>query len=148
VLEWDMDDRECKGRVDWLTHQDDGPVIAGLKTARDCRPFIFGSAAAKLGYHLQWAYYLDGYQAITGKAARLVEIVVESEPPHAVVVYVIPEDVLEQGRDEYRELMRMLALYEARDEWPGPAETEQILTLPTWVYGPAEEDLSELQLET
>ena len=148
VMEWDLNGRACKGRVDWLTHQDDGPVIVGLKTARDCRHFVFGSAAAKLGYHLQWSWYQQGYQVITGHVARMVEIVVESAPPHAVVVYVIPEDVIAQGRDEYAELLRQLEVCERDDRWPGPAETEQILTLPSWVYGPAEEDLSELQLET
>jgi len=146
-LRWQLVDRPCKGRVDWLTTMDDGPVIVGLKSARDCRPFIFGSAAAKLGYHLQWAWYFDGYLAITGKTPRMVEIVVESAAPHAVVVYVIPEDVIDQGRDEYQELLRQLAVCERDEIWPGPAETELILTLPSWVYGPADEDLSDLQLE-
>jgi hypothetical protein len=147
TLAWEIDGRPCKGRVDWLTHRDGEPVVVGLKTARNCLPFAFGSAAAKLGYHCQWAFYHDGYQAIQKRAPRMVEIVVESTPPHAVVVYVIPEDVLEQGRDEYQELLRQLAVCERDDHWPGPAETEQILTLPSWVYGPAEEDLSDLQLE-
>jgi hypothetical protein len=146
-LQWELGDRRCKGRADWITHLDGEPVLVGLKTARSCLPFVFGSAAAKLGYHLQWAFYFDGFRSITGKTPRMIEIVVESAPPHAVVVYVIPEDVLDQGRDEYVELLRILADCEARDEWPGPATTEQILTLPTWVYGQAEDDISELQLE-
>ena len=147
TLQWDRDGRPCKGRVDWLTHQDGEPVLVGLKTARECRHFAFGAQAARLGYHLQFAWYFDGYQTITGKVPRVIEIVVESEPPHPVVVYVIPEDVIEQGRDEYRELMQTLERCERDNLWPGPAETEQILTLPSWIYGPAEEDLSELQLE-
>lgn len=138
--------RPAKGRVDWLTHMDDGPVIVGLKTARDCRPFIFGSAAAKLGYALQWSWYQDLYLGITGRTARMVEIVVESDPPHAVVTYVIPEDVLEYGRDGYLNLLHLLADCEARDEWPGPAETELVLSLPSWCYG-SEDDVSDLGLQ-
>jgi hypothetical protein len=144
-LEWELDGRPCKGRVDWLTHLE-RPVLVGLKTARDCRHFVFGSAAAKLGYHLQWAFYFDGYCAITGEVPRVVEIVVESAPPHAVVVYDIPEDIIEQGRDEYRELLRILGDCEARGHWPGPATCEQTLTLPSWVYQ-ADDDISELGLE-
>lgn len=146
TLNWERDGRPCKGRVDWLTRLDGEPVLVGLKTARECRHFAFGAAAAKLGYAEQWAWYFDGYQAITGKAARVVEIVVEPEPPHPVVVYVISDDILAQGRDNCAELIAILERCEREDCWPGPAETEQILTLPSWFYGPAEDDLSELQL--
>jgi exodeoxyribonuclease VIII len=145
-MRWDHRDRPCKGRADWITTIDGKPVIVGLKTARDCRPFQFGAAAARLGYALQWAFYQDGYAAITGQRARMVEIVVESEAPHAVVVYQIPDDVLEYGRDEYRRLISILDECEQAKSWPGPCETEQVLTLPSWVYG-SEDDLSELGLE-
>jgi len=149
TLSWSLHGRACKGRVDWLTHIDGGPVIVGLKTARECRHFAFGAAAAKLGYALQWAWYHDGLHAIKpAQRPRMIEIVVESAPPHAVVVYVIPDDILDYGRDEYRRLLDLLAVCERDDHWPGPAETEQVLTLPSWVYGPGDEDLSELQLET
>ncbi len=86
TLSWQMYSRDCKGRVDWLTHMDGEPVVVGLKTARECRHFAFGAAAAKLGYALQWAWYHDGFVAIKGKRPRMVEIVVESAAPHAVVV--------------------------------------------------------------
>jgi hypothetical protein len=147
TMEWELNGRACKGRVDWLTHLDGKPVIVGLKTTRDCRPFAFGSVAAKLGYAEQWAYYHGGYLTITGHRARMVEIVVESAAPHAVVVYEITDDILLQGEENYLELIRALDICERDDHWPGPAEVEQILTLPTWFYGAADDDLSELQLE-
>lgn len=139
---------QCRGRADWLTFIDGEPYLIGLKSARDCRPFIFGSAAAKLGYHLQWAYYLDGYHAIKGKVPRLKEIVVESSAPHDVVVYDITEDIILQGRAEYEGLLRQLIDCESRNEWLGVANgTEQVLTLPTWAYD-AQDDIAELGLET
>lgn len=147
VMRWQMHGRECKGRVDWLTRIDGKPVIVGLKTARDPSPFPFGAASAKLGYHLQWAWYHDGYLANGGLTPRMVEIVVESAPPHAVVVYQIPGDVIEQGREEYERLLDRLTECEDTNHWPGPAEVEQVLTLPTWVYGEGEDDISELGLE-
>lgn len=145
-MTWDLAGRPCKGRADWITALDGDPVIVGLKTARDCRPFQFGAAAARLGYPLQWAFYQDGYRAITGIEPRMVEIVVEAEPPHAVVTYQIPGDVLEYGRDEYLRLIRLLEECERAKAWPGPCETEQILALPSWVYG-SEDDITELGLE-
>jgi hypothetical protein len=147
TLEWAMHGRDCKGRADWITSRDGEPVVVGLKTSRDCRHFAFGSVAARLGYHLQWAWYFDGFHAITAQAPRMVEIVVEPAPPHAVVVYVIPEDVIAQGRDEYLELLSLLTRCEADGVWPGPAETEQVLSLPSWVYG-TDDDVTDLGLET
>lgn len=138
--------RLCKGRVDWLTRDGSCPVLVGLKTARDARPIGFGNAAAKLGYHLQWAFYRDGYEALSGHIARVVEIVVESAPPHDVVVYVIPAEVIEAGREEYVRLGALLAECEASGKWGGSADEEQILSLPSWVYQ-AEDDLSDLGLE-
>src|SRR5262245_2249669 len=39
----------CKGRVDWITKLGDMDVLAGVKTAKDCRPIGFGNAAARFG---------------------------------------------------------------------------------------------------
>jgi hypothetical protein len=118
----------------------------GLKTARDVRPREFGNQVARLGYHLSWAYYLDGYTAITGRVPELREIVVESAPPYAVAVYRIEADVVLQGREEYFELVKILNECEANGEWPGPVRTEQVLTLPTWAYR-SDNDLAGLDLE-
>ena len=141
-MSWMLGGRTCKGRVDWFTP----PRLVGLKTAKDCRHFTFGAASAKLGYHLQWAFYHDGYAAIRGEEPSMVEIVVESAPPHAVAVYRIPNDIIEQGRAEYEDLLRLLDECEAADEWPGPCIDEEDLTLPSWVYE-RQEDISDLGLE-
>lgn len=139
---------ERRGRADWLTKIDGKPFVVGLKTARDCRPLIFGSAAAKLGYPLQWAWYFDLYESITGEEPEMIEIVVESAPPHAVATYIINEDIILQGRDEYEKLLEVLARCEATGEWPGPTECEQVLTLPSWYYGSAIDDLTSIGIET
>lgn len=161
TMQWMLGERQCRGRVDWLTMKAPVdqyrnrvirysslayPCIVGLKTARDCRHFIFGNAAAKLGYHLQWAFYFDGYKEITGHTPKMVEIVVESAPPHAVAVYTIPKDIIDQGRDEYLALMKQLDECETTGYFPGPQEEEESLTLPSWRYQ-TEDDLSDLGLE-
>lgn len=145
VLQWTMRHRKCKGRVDWMTHVDGEPYIVGVKTARDCRHFAFGAQSAKLGYHQQWAWYHDGYQAIRGHKPALVEIVVESAAPHAVAVYRIGDDIIEQGRDEYRRLMEQLAICEETDAWPGPVPHEEFLTLPSYAYK-SDDEISDLGL--
>src|SRR5208337_3579998 len=96
TLEWTLGERHCKGRIDWFTG---GPIIVGLNTTRDCRPYQFGSQAAKLDYAIQWAWYADGFEANSGKTPRMVEVVVESAPPYAVATYLIEDDLLVQGRE-------------------------------------------------
>lgn len=147
TMEWMHLDRPCKGRADWLT-TDEGPVLVGLKTARDVRHFAFGRQAAQLEYGMQWAFYFDGYQAITGRTPKLVEIVVENEAPHAVAVYRITDDIILQGRENYLELLAMLEVCEETGEWPGPGGgVEQELTLPSWYYGHTADDLTDIGLE-
>lgn len=147
TMQWEQGGHICRGRVDWLTTVDGVPHVVGLKTARDCRHFKFGAAAASLGYHLQWGFYYDAYRLLRNREPRMIEIVVESEPPHAVAVYFIPSDIIDQGRDEYQALMLRLAECESTGHFPGPQEHEEPLSLPSWVYGEAEDDVSELGLE-
>lgn len=131
---WRMFDRDCRGRVDWLHESSElGTVLVGLKTSQDCRFTQFSRQAKRLGYDLQWAYYADGWAAITGAYPdSVVEIVVESKPPHAVAVYVIPHEVLQAGTEQYVRLLEQLAECEQTNTWPGPHPTEQTLILPNW----------------
>lgn len=139
---------DCKVRIDWLA-QLKRPVLAELKTAAEIEAIRFGNACARYGYHLQLAWGHDAYEAITGIPPDVVLIAVESYPPHDVVVYRVPEDVILQGREEYQALLRRLVDCQLSGEWNGIADgNEQELTLPSWLYGgSAEDDLSELGLE-
>lgn len=135
VAQWELDGHACKGRFDWLTEIDGQSVLVGLKTTRDVAPRPFAATAARLGYHLQWAWYADGYELVTGREnPRVVEIVVEADAPHAVVVYDVAPDVLEQGRTEYARLLELYRECKAADSWPGPATTLQVFSLPAWAY--------------
>lgn len=138
--------RKCRGRLDLLTIIDGVHFITDLKTTRSARPFAFGGQAAKLGYHLQLAYYYDGYLAITGIAPTVKIIAVESSAPFEPAVFSIPEDVILQGREEYRRLMTLLAECEASNNWPPALETESDLSLPTWAYDSEDTDVSGLGL--
>lgn len=139
----------CRGRADWLTRINGEHYLVGLKTAtsRNFPALVFSWAAYRLGYHMQWAYYLDGYQALTGVRPKVKEIVVESTQPHDVVVYDIAEDVIDKGREDYEALLRHLVDCQARNEWLGVARgTEQTFTLPSKVYETLD-DISDLGLE-
>jgi hypothetical protein len=138
--------RACKGRADWITTLEGVDAMVGLKTSRDLDPRRFSSQAASLQYYLQWAFYFDGYAAITGKEPRVVEICLEAEPPYDVVCYVIPTEVLELGRETYRELLGRVAACELAERWPGRAENEVLFELPAYLQ-PSDENLEGLELE-
>jgi hypothetical protein len=146
TLQWCIGQRPCKGRVDFLADLGHGPVLVGVKTAADIRLEQFGRTAARLLYHCQWPFYMDGYEAITGvRPVEIVEIVVEKSPPHDVVVYVIDDAVLELGRQKYLQLLERLDECERAQRWPGVGGGgKQLFQLPRWMYD--EGDLSDTGL--
>ena len=126
---------DMKGRLDF----DAVGAITDLKTCRDASPEGFGRTAYQLGYHRQAAIYADGYFAATGKRKPYVLLAVESEPPHAVQVYRVPDELLEMGRQEYRALLDRLHVCRRDGVWPGYAEGEMALELPHWAM-PSDDD--------
>lgn len=146
-MRWMMRGRLCRGRPDWLGMVDGKPHIVGLKTAEDARLWRFSSAGERYGYHLAWAWYHDGYDLIQHVRPVMKEIVVESAPPHAVVVYHIPDEVIEQGREEYGRLLDELAECERANDWPGPAMGGELTyQRPAWTQN-SSSDLSDIGLE-
>lgn len=137
---------QMRARLDWLTGE--GPfTVIELKTAQDIREIPFGNAAARMGYHVQTAVYADILAAATGAEVRVKVIAVESAAPHDVAVYDVPMEIIEQGRDEYLQLVDTLIRCQDDGMWPGVAGGEEkTLSLPSWLYG-RDEELSELGLE-
>lgn len=137
----------CRGRVDWITRIDGKMYFVGLKTARDIRPMLFGKHAHQLGYHMQWAFYHDAYIEIAGTAPVMKEVVVESTAPFDVAVNNVTQDVIEQGRDDYMQLLKIWVECESAQVWPGVANGAEIdVTLPTYAY-PQADDLVGLEIE-
>lgn len=147
-MQWPMLGRQCKARVDWLTTIDSRAAIVGLKSARDVREFLFGAQAAKLFYHIQWAWYYDGYVVITGEAPMMIEITVESVAPYDVVVYEIPNEIIVEGREKYMDLFKGVAECHELGQWPGVGRGAlNTLSFPTWAFTqPFADDLSSLGL--
>lgn len=132
TLLWhDRDTRmRCKGRPD-LVHDDH--VIVDLKTTACARPFEFGRSVAKYGYHIQAAFYSDGYERVVIREPRYVIVAVESVEPHDVIVYEVDEGAIGPGRDEYARLLRTVKDCQEQDVWPGYAGGMRLrLELPPW----------------
>jgi hypothetical protein len=109
----------CKCRPDLIPAGDKG-VIVDIKTARDAGYDAFTSAVNRFGYYRQGSFYLDGYNAASGKLAdAFVFIVCEKEPPWRVEVYALDNDYIESiGRRENRRLMQIEKVCRDSGYWP------------------------------
>ena len=130
-IEW-VDEQtgiECRGRVDHVNGR-----LSDLKTAQTVDPRMFGSAAARYGYHAQMAWYLDGLEA-NGISMQVPPalVTVESSEPYDVVVYELSDADLDAGRRIYGECLDTLALCRMTGQWPGVSGGHvRTLELPAW----------------
>lgn len=142
-----LSDMDCKARADRIAMIDGEPVIVDLKSTKDPSPKWFARDAANYLYHLQAAFYSDGYEIITKRQPRYVIVAAETSAPHDVVVYVLDEETLAVGREEYRSALKRLAECTESQQWPGLAGgVEQLLQLPRWAL-PSEDDIGGMDLE-
>jgi PDDEXK-like domain of unknown function (DUF3799) len=127
----------CRGRIDWLVCPN---IIIDLKTTKDCSSIEFGKDVAKYGYHLQLAYYYDGYKAITGHIPECKIVAVEKIAPYECSVFSIDDDIIEEGRFQYKELLKKLKDCQEKNLFL-PAATEEIpLQLPNWAFSSGSDD--------
>jgi exodeoxyribonuclease VIII len=127
---WDADGIACRCRPDCVTEKG---LIVDLKTARDASPDGFAKSVAQYRYHVQAAFYSDGYRAAFGESPRgFVFIAVETEPPYLVAVYVASADMIERGRLAYQADLDTFRECLATDTWPGYSSSPLTLDLPKW----------------
>ena len=123
----------CKGRADWVYRSPAGVVLLDLKTCEDASPEGFSRACARYGYHMQAAWYSDGWRAATGEnVLGFVFGAVESGWPHIASAYMLSDEDTEKGRAECRRLLAQHAECLRTDTWPGYVSTVTTITLPAW----------------
>ena len=131
----------CKARVDYY-HPDRCQLI-DLKTTTDPGP-RFAATCARMYYHYQLAHYRAGLIAPRNKLPvdETYIIAAQSVPPHDVVVYRLPDELMDWSARQVGDLMRRLKKCQQHDRWHGYAAGEVInLDLPLWAY-PDDEDES------
>lgn len=131
----------CKCRPDWTSPAGDGVVLVDGKTCRDASAEGFGRAIWNMGYHLQAAWYSDGYEAATGQRVHgFVFAAVESDWPHVAQAYMLGDDVLDAARRENRRLLNLYAECKRTGRWPGYGAGIQLINLPAWAQRQLEND--------
>jgi exodeoxyribonuclease VIII len=121
---------ECRCRPDGILSNG---LIVDVKTTKDARPDEFVKSVANYRYHVQAAYYSDGYKAVIGDAPKgFAFIAVETEPPHLVAVYVASEAMILRGRADYEADLATYKRCDESGEWPGLPDQPVVIDLPKW----------------
>lgn len=124
----------CKGRADLLFDGGLGDLKAGTTNAR-----VFGSLAAKMGYHNQAAFYRSAARAAGHTIEKSILIVYEPKEPHDVAVFTLRADDVDRAEEENTQLLIKVAEHQQLGRWPGRVPVETVLDLPSWIYGDDEE---------
>lgn len=108
----------CKSRPDSVP--DEGKMaLIDLKTTADASENGFTRSIIKYGYARQAAMYLDGYNAATGsKADAFIFVAVEPGPPHRTEVYLLDDDFIAWGREEYKRLLAIEKRCRTEKDYP------------------------------
>lgn len=129
---WQEDSQgvDCRIRPDWM--RDDGLLI-DIKTTENAAPDVFDRHFWNFRYHVQSAFYLDGYEAVHKKASPgFVFIVVEKKPPYAVSLRMVTAEYVDIGRRAYLDDLATYARCLRENEWPGYGLEVREIHPPAW----------------
>lgn len=118
----------CRARLDLLA-----ATPADVKTtAGSASPVGFGRDAAKYGYPIQEAHYLDVVEWATGERPPMVFVVVEKSAPHLVAVHQLDEVTRLVARDLAAKARRIYAECLATNTWQGYGDDTLTPYIPAW----------------
>ncbi len=133
----------CKCRPDWVHETSDGVWLVDVKTTADASPEGFPKQVAKLGYHIQAAHYVAGWEHATGqRVLGFVFATVESDAPHVAAAYTLDLVALGEGADECDRLLSLYAHCQQNGQWPGYGSEIKTISLPMWALSNQEIEVS------
>ena len=142
----DLTGEECKCRVDYLSVIDGEYVVLDYKTTGNAATDIFSNKDVwRYGYAFQAAMYSEGvmHGLRLAERPRFIFIAQEKNPPYAVNVIAVPDEVMLAGLDKYRELLGLYHECRVMDYWPGyngALNELNEIALPGWMQLGVEED--------
>lgn len=125
---------QCRCRPDWVHPVgDEAVVLLDVKTFSDASPDEFARQCARKRYHVQAAYYSDGYSAASGKRVlAFIFLAVESDWPNHASATILDDQAIDQGRTDYRRNLETYAQCLHTGQWPGYSTGIETVSLPRW----------------
>jgi exodeoxyribonuclease VIII len=126
----------CRCRPDW-THDvsESSVILLDVKTYSSADPSEFRRQVARKRYHVQDAFYCDGFAEAADKdVLGFIFVAVETEYPFAASAMMLDGASREQGRADYLRNLRTYARCEKSGEWPGYSKEISLITLPNWAF--------------
>ena len=124
---------DCRCRPDFIH---DSGILVDLKSTVDASPAAFSRSAAKFRYHVQDAFYSEGYKQATGSFPRgFVFVAVEKKTPFAVGCYELDDEAKALGRFLFENDLNTLLKAKTSNSWPSSYSDEiENLSLPAWAF--------------
>jgi exodeoxyribonuclease VIII len=108
-----------KVRPDCITEWNGKHILVDYKTCTDCENTKFYRDSIKFGYDLQLAMYREILRQNTGHDYMVVIIAQEKTAPYVTNVFQLSENYLENGRELYKEMLKVYKECEETDNWYG-----------------------------
>jgi hypothetical protein len=136
-LYWEQDKLDCKCRIDRLVFEDDCANILDLKTTDEVEFDKFVSKVlSDINYLFQAGWYVEGVHANFNMPAKFTFIGVERKPPYVARIFEVGGSMLEEAFRQTTYARQTLAECIAKNEWPRPKVTNEVLELPPWYRSP------------
>jgi len=107
-----------------------------LKTTRSCDPGFFKSEIVKRCYHMQAAFYLDGFNSCTPNQPPITQfniLALEKTAPFGFRIYSLSSELIQAGRDLYKSTMDTYIGCLLDDEWPCYDTSPIAVECPKWL---------------
>ena len=104
----------CKCRPDLISDL----ITADLKSTDDASPRGFQNSAMKYGYMMQAAMIFEGLQSIGQVFEKFLFICVEKKQPYATALYLLDDEALQYGRDQFHKTLRQFVDSYDTNYWP------------------------------
>lgn len=125
----------CRCRPDMALFTESGWYLFDLKTVGSAHPAEFKRQATRLRYHVQDAFYSEGYAAATGHpVAGFVFLAVETAYPYAASACQIDADQRVRAKEIVRRDLDVYAECLKIDTWPAYGDQIHTISLPKWAF--------------
>ena len=131
---WETNGIGCRGQIDAFKSNSAGVALIDLKSTQNASKSFFSREIFTRQYHMQAAFYMDGYRAVTGvEPTVFFFIAAEKTAPYLINIFhfCYDDDAIHQGRLEYENTLELYRKCNNEDDWSrgyvGKGESNRVI---------------------